>query len=68
MFEALVGMHAFTGCDTVSAFADKREAKALKMLTNSKDYQDNFMELGREWNVSMKKLENVIHLHLVEIA
>ena len=41
--QALVGMHAFTECDTVSAFAAK--AKALKVLINSKDY---LMELGRE--------------------
>ena len=37
------------------------------MLINSKDYQDNFMELGREWDVSvevMKKLENfTCHLY-----
>jgi len=59
--QALIGMHALTGCDTVSAFADKGKAKALKMLINSKDYQDNFMELGREWDASvelMQKLEN----------
>ena len=28
----LIGMHALTGCDTVSAFADKGKSKALKML------------------------------------
>jgi len=31
----------------VNAFAGEGKAKALKMLINSKDYQDNFMELGR---------------------
>ena len=45
MCQALIGMHAFTGYDTVSAFAGKGKAKALKMLTHSKDYQDTFMEL-----------------------
>ena len=52
--QALIGMHAFTGCDTVSAFAGKGKAKVLKMLTHSKDYQDTFMELGREWDVSLE--------------
>ena len=51
----------------VSVFACKGKAKAQKMLINSKDYQDNFMELGREWDVSvelMKKLENFMcHLY-----
>ena len=35
--KALIGMHAFTGCDTVSAFAGKGKSKALKMLTSNKD-------------------------------
>ena len=29
----LIGMHAFTGCDTVSAFAGTGKAKSLKLLT-----------------------------------
>ena len=40
--KALIGMHAYTGCDTVSAFAGKGKAKALKLLTKSKLYQDTF--------------------------
>ena len=52
--QALVRMHAFTECNTVSVFASKGKAKALKMLINSKDCQDNFMELGRGWDVSVE--------------
>ena len=33
---ALIGMHAYTGCDTVSAFAGRGKAKALKILTSSR--------------------------------
>ena len=29
---ALIGMHTYTGCDTVSAFAGKGKAKVLKLL------------------------------------
>ena len=29
---ALLGMHAFTGCDTVSAFSGQGKLKALKLL------------------------------------
>ena len=39
---ALFGMHAFTGCDTVSAFAGKGKAKALKSLISNKMDQDTF--------------------------
>ena len=63
MCQALVGIHTFTGCDTVSAFAGK--GKALKMLTHSKDHQDTFMGLGRVWDVPselMNKLEHFSHV------
>ena len=44
---ALIGMHAFTGCDTVSAFAGKGKAKALKSLLSNKMDQDTFFKLGQ---------------------
>ena len=31
----LPGYHAFTGCDTVSAFAGKGKSKGLKLLTSN---------------------------------
>ena len=34
--KALIGMHAFTGCDIVSAFAGNGKAKALKSLIRNK--------------------------------
>ena len=39
---ALIGMHAYTGCDTVSVFAGKGKAKALKLLISNKETQDTF--------------------------
>lgn len=56
----LIGMHAYTGCDTVSTFASKGKLGALKLLRSSKEVQETF-ELGQEWNVAeelMDKLEN----------
>ena len=58
-------MHAFTGCDTVSAFAGKGKASALKLLLNDKKIQETFLELGSEWDLSrdlMDKLELFICL------
>ena len=46
MCQALIGMHAFTGCDTANAFAGKGKIKALKMLTHNEDYQDTFYGIG----------------------
>ena len=57
---ALIGLHAYTGCDTVSAFAGKGKTSALKLLTSNRETQDTFLELGQEWDLSpelMDKLE-----------
>ncbi len=53
-------MHAYTGCDAVSAFAGKGKVKALKLLTSNKEHQNTFLKLGQEWDLSadlMDKLE-----------
>ena len=42
---ALIGVHAYTGCDTVSAFAGKGKAKALKLLSKNKEIQDTFFKV-----------------------
>ena len=58
--KALIGMHAYTGCDTVSAFSGKGKAKALKLLTTSREHQDTFTKVGQEWDIPpelMDKLE-----------
>ena len=47
----LIGMHALTGCDTVSAFAGKGKSKALKMLMKNDTYVRAFMNIGISWNV-----------------
>ena len=50
--EALVGLHAFTGCDSVSCFAGKGKAKALNMLKRNKYFVETFKKLGTEWSTS----------------
>lgn len=57
----LIGMHAYTGCDTVSTFAGKGKLGALKLPRSSKEVQETFAELEQELNVAeklMHKLEN----------
>ena len=56
---ALVGVHAYTGCDTVSAFAGKGKAKALKLLSKNKEIQDTFFKLGQEWDLSPDPMKNL---------
>ncbi len=52
--EALIGLHAFTGCDTVSAFAGHGKLKALKLLKKNKDYMEIFSKLGESWELSVE--------------
>ena len=50
--EALLGLHAFTGNDTISCFAGKGKIKPLTLMQSSAEYMDAFGELGRTWEVS----------------
>ncbi|XP_078353848.1 uncharacterized protein LOC144638526 [Oculina patagonica] len=52
MCSALPGMHAFTGCDTVSAFGGKGKISALKLVQKNRKYQDAFSQLGKDWSMS----------------
>lgn len=36
---ALPGLHSFTGCDTVSTFAEKGKISALKLMQKNRKYQ-----------------------------
>lgn len=49
---ALPGLHAFTGCDTVSAFFGKGKVAALKIVRRSKSFQNLFQDIGMSWELS----------------
>ena len=46
---SLLGMHAYTGCDTVSAFAGRGKIGALRIV---KEQRSMFDLLGVEWELS----------------
>ena len=50
--QALIAFHAFTGCDTVSAFAGRRKTGPLKQLKKDEVAIDAFVQLGTSWNVN----------------
>ena len=54
---SLPGLHAYTGCDTVSAFAGKGKLTALKILKANEQYQNLFAGLGANIDVS----EELVH-------
>ena len=51
MCSSLIGYHAFTGCDSVSAFCGKGKVKPQKLLMNQLDYHETFGSLGASWRV-----------------
>ena len=44
--QCLPGLHAVTGCDTVSAFSGKGKVKVLKLVLQDESYQEILSELG----------------------
>ena len=55
----LIGMHTYTGCNTVSAFAGNRKPKALKLLINDQVNQSIFLQLDQEWVLSSELIDQV---------
>ncbi|KAJ8398217.1 hypothetical protein AAFF_G00430610 [Aldrovandia affinis] len=57
---AVIGMYAYTGCDTLSAFAGCGKLRALKLIMRSEHFQEVFCKLGQSGELSMdlfKKLQ-----------
>ena len=49
---ALLGLHAFTGLDSVSAFAGIGKVQPLKLMCKNKEFQSIRQNLGEDWSVS----------------
>ena len=50
--EAFISPNAFTGCDSVSAFAGKGKIRHLKTMYSYESYLDKFQQLGSSWLVN----------------
>ena len=59
--ESLIGLHAFTGCDTVSAFASRRKLDALNPMKSDITYLETFSQVGQSWDVKPPIYEKVQH-------
>ena len=47
--KCLIGMHAFTGCDTVSVYAGRGKITVLRLVKQQTSYHEMFKQLGMEW-------------------
>ena len=57
--DSLIGLHAFTGCDTVSAFASRRKLSAPKPMKSDITYLETFSQVGQSWDVQPQLSEKV---------
>ncbi|XP_070548281.1 uncharacterized protein [Ptychodera flava] len=60
---ALLSLHVFSGCDSVSAFKGKGKKKMIKLLLGSDTYTCTFHELGMSWTLSdtlMTQIESFV--------
>ena len=49
---SLIGLHAWTGCDTISSLSGQGKVKALKIIRQNSKYRDTFITLGSLWEMS----------------
>ena len=60
---ALLGLHAFSGCDSVSSFFGKGKQKCFSSMMDCESSQEFFSALGSDWDVSstlMSQCEYVV--------
>ena len=63
--KALLGMHAFTGCDTVRAFAGKGKIDALTILKANAEFEEAFAHL---WSTVEPPSKINVHVKMEEIV
>jgi hypothetical protein len=57
--DALLGLHAFTGCDTVSAFAGHGKIRSMKLMAKTQENVKLFAELGKTFQLSEELVNNL---------
>ena len=50
--KALLGVHSFTGCDSVSAFAGRGKQRAFQIIRSDQNARNAFVKLGETWTLS----------------
>lgn len=66
--DALIGLHVFSGCDTVSTFAGRGKISALRQMTSSKTYQVAFSQLGQSWEVPTELFQKLQGSHAIKFV
>ena len=51
IIQSIIGFHAFTGCDTTSAFWRKEKVRPLHLMLKNPEFMMTFAELGNNWEI-----------------
>ena len=49
---ALIGVHAYTGCDSISSFSGQGKVKAINLICKNQVYREMFTDFGHEWHIT----------------
>ena len=60
ILQALIGLHAFIGCDSISSFSGKGKIKAINVLKKYPEFVHCFEELGTSWITTDDLINNCI--------
>ena len=55
--KSLLSLHAFSGCDTVSAFCGKGKVKPLKIMAKNPTYIEQFAAIGNSSAISEEQMK-----------
>ena len=55
----MLGLHTYTGCDSVSSFSGRSKLAALKLLEDNVNFQETFKQLGQSWALLSELLRNL---------
>ena len=59
MCTSLIGVHAWTGCDSTSSFAGQGKVKAINLIRKNQHFREAFMKLGQECVVRDEMFETI---------
>lgn len=57
--KALRSLHAMTGCDKVSAFAEKGKVYALKLMKGNPEHREALQRVGEDCNLSQEHFQKL---------
>ena len=68
MCTALMSLHAFTHCDTTSAFKGVGKVRPIRLLQKTEAFQETLSTLGDTWEVSARLEDDLARKHCTNIS